>query len=323
MTQDFLDSLKKRIASERTLKESSLNAYVFNLDKLYRAMGRSGDMASLDFLEDTDAVHKALEDKKDSTKKNFYSSAVVGLMAMAKDRGVLAQHYRYKMDELKNTYLQNQRGQKKSEKQTKNWATVAELRKILRNLLKRIKQRGLFTQTEPLTPSQRDLVQMWVLGNLYIGDDSNPPLRNDYSMQVVSLAEYNDLGDDAKKKNNFLVVDGPRKKFFSLSKYKTESAYGTKRIPIGKKLNFVLNKWLKINRSGHLLVTRAGLPMRENAITKHLQKVFASTGKRIGSSMLRHIYISEKFPANLTQKEDTAALMAHSVTSQTMYAKKD
>jgi hypothetical protein len=143
MTQDFLDSLKQRIASERTLKESSLNAYVFNLDKLYRVMGRSGDMASLDFLEDTDAVHKALEDKKDSTKKNFYSSAVVGLMAMAKDRGVLAQHYRYKMDELQNAYLQNQRGQKKSEKQTKNWATLAELRKILRNLLKRIKQRGL------------------------------------------------------------------------------------------------------------------------------------------------------------------------------------
>ena len=73
MTQDFLDSLKKRIATERTLKESSLNAYVFNLDKLYRAMGRPGGMASLDFLEDTDAVHKALEDKKDSTKKNFYS----------------------------------------------------------------------------------------------------------------------------------------------------------------------------------------------------------------------------------------------------------
>ena len=164
---------------------------------------------------------------------------------------------------------------------------------------------------------------MWVLGNLYIGDDSNPPLRNDYAMRVVSLSQYNDLGDDARKKNNFLVVQGPRRKFFSLSKYKTEGSYGTKTIPVGKKLNYVLNKWLKINKSGHLLVTKAGLPMRESAITKHLQKVFAATGKRIGSSMLRHIYISEKFPANLGEKEDTAALMAHSVKTQTMYAKKD
>ena len=46
------------------------------------------------------------------------------------------------------------------------------------------------------------MLQQWVVGMIYIGDDKNPPLRNDITpMTVVSLnikcKDYRDLFDEA------------------------------------------------------------------------------------------------------------------------------
>jgi hypothetical protein len=110
--------------------------------------------------------------------------------------------------------------------------------------------------------------------------------------------------------------------FFELVDYKTESTYGVKKIEVGDTLRKVLNKWLKINPSGSLLLNLKGKPMTANDLSKFINLVFKPSGKKIGATMLRHIVISELFPARLEESEKTANLMLHSTNTQTLYSKK-
>jgi hypothetical protein len=68
------------------------------------------------------------------------------------------------------------------------------------------------------------------------------------------------------------------------------------------------------------LVFDDGKPLDQvNSITRVLNKVF---GKKVGSSMLRHIYVSGKYgDVNEEQKKD-AEMMGHSVDMARDYIKK-
>ena len=88
-------------------------------------------------------------------------------------------------------------------------------------------------------------------------------------------------------------------------------------------MNSALNIWLRFNTTGNLLLNSRKQPMTANGLTKFLQKTFEPTGKNISSSLIRHIFISEKFPAVNQEKEEVASKMGHSVSQQTLYSKKD
>ena len=55
---------------------------------------------------------------------------------------------------------------------------------------------------------------------------------------------------------------------------------------------------------------------KENGITRILNKIF---GKKVGSSMLRHIYLSSKY--NITEMKEDADAMGHSTKEQKDYLK--
>ena len=63
--------------------------------------------------------------------------------------------------------------------------------------------------------------------------------------------------------------------------------------------------------------------MTPNGLTKYLNKTFEPTGKKnISSTMLRHIYISEKLGGpTLKEKKALADKMGHSVATQEIYKK--
>jgi integrase len=70
-----------------------------------------------------------------------------------------------------------------------------------------------------------------------------------------------------------------------------------------------------------LLVGADGTPLTAvNVITRLLNRVF---GKKIGSSMLRHIYLSDKYKDTIDEMKTDAAAMGHSVGQQRAYVKKD
>jgi len=318
----FIEKLKKEIGEHRKLRASSINAYASNLNKLHKLMFDGEEISDLDFLKDRKKVMKTIEDKKLSTRKTYLAAIVVALMAFEKDEKLISP-YRDDMEALAKKFNDDMEKQKKSETQDKNWVSLAALRKVMRKYRNELNEKGIFKKEyDDLTNKEFDLLQKWIVASLYILDD-NPPLRNNYIMNVISNKDYEKLSEKEKEERNYTVVKSRNNKFFSLGNYKTSGKYGTKIIPVGKKLNSALNIWLKFNKTGHLLLNSKREPMTANGLTKYLQKTFSPTGKNISSSMIRHIFISEKFPAQNAEKEEVAEKMGHSVEQQTLYSKKD
>tara|TARA_R110000803_G_scaffold124302_1_gene192104 strand:+ start:13116 stop:14081 length:966 start_codon:yes stop_codon:yes gene_type:complete len=319
----FIEDLKKEIGEKRKLRESSIKVYVSNIKKLHSLMFDDEELKDLDFLKDKTKVMETIKDKKLSTRKTYLASIVVSLMALDKDK-TLIKYYRDKMEELAKDFSKEMGEQKKSEVQDKNWVSLEALRKVMRKYRNELNDKGIFKKSmEELTNKEFELLQKWVVASLYILDE-NPPLRNNYIMEIISNKDYSNFSDEEKAADNYLVIKSRNSKEFSLGDYKTSAKYGTQTIPVGKKLNSVLNIWLNINKTGHLLLNTKKDPMTANGLTKFLQKTFEPTGKKnISSSMIRHIFISDKFPAVNDEKAAVAKQMLHSVDQQTDYAKKD
>jgi len=325
---EFKEKLKNAIKEERKIKESTLNAYVFNLSKLSKLLHGDEVVKSLDFLKDKKKVEEVLEDKKLSTRKTYYAAIIVGLMAMDEkfDKKLLTE-YRNDMEDMADTYNNEMKEQKLSETQEDNWTTLEKLREVVKGYKSELTAKGVFRKDEKddLSKKELELLQKWVVGSLYVAEDDNPPLRLEYGdMKVIPWSQYNRMEQSEQEKDNYLVVRSRNNKAFSLGDYKTKGKYGIKIIPVGKKLNSVLNVWLKYHDgTDGLLVNNKGGAMSRNGLTKFLNKVFEPTGKKnISASMLRHIYLTEKFPAINDEREKVAGKMGHSVAQQVEYSKK-
>ena len=319
-----MDTLKRAIDEKRNIKPNSLNAYVISISKLHKATEGDGEFKNLDFLKDVDEVKDFLSSLKLSTQKNYLASIIVSLDAM-NTKGKyddLIKEYREILDETHNKYVEDYENGEKSESQKKNWASMKELRKVMAMYLRDIKERELFSKEE-LNKKQMALVQKWVIANLFLNDE-NPPTRLDYSpMEIISKGEYDKLDEEERKENNYLVVVSRNNKFFSFNEYKTAGKYGENQVKVGKKLNSVLNIWLKYNKTDSLLLNSQGNPMSANGLGKEIKKVFEPTGKNISVNMLRHIFISEKYPKEkLDEKAEDAKKMGHSKQMQEKYSKK-
>ena len=317
-----MDELKQKIMASRKLREASIKTYLVNIKKLHQRMGKEGDVTSLDFLKDYDAVMRTIKDTKLSSRKTALASIVVALSAYGDKYDAVLKKYRDDMYSDAAEYKKVIEGQRKSEREDKNWTSLKRLKSVLARMKKDLQERGVFKRDE-LSRKEMGTLQQWVVGMIYIGDDKNPPLRNDITpITVIDLKDYRDLSEEALTKNH-LVVQSRNKKFFSLGEYKTAGKYGLKRIDLGGRLNSVMNIWLKYNRSKSLINNSKGEPMSPNGLTKLLNKTFESTGKNIGSTLLRHIYITEKFPPTdtLNEKQAVADKMGHSTATQELYKK--
>jgi len=294
------------------------------MSKLHKATEGDGDFKNLDFLKDIDEIKEFLSKLKLSTQKNYLAAIIVSLDAMneRKKYDDLIQEYRTVLDDTHNKYVEDYENGEKSDTQKKNWASMASLKKVMNGYLRDIKERELLSKDE-LNKKQMALMQKWVIANLFLNEE-NPPTRLDYApMEIISKSEYDKLDEEEKKENNYLVIVSRNNKFFSFNEYKTSGKYGENEVKVGKKLNSVLNIWLKFNKTDSLLLNSKQEPMSANGLGKEIKKVFEPTGKNISVNMLRHIFISEKYPKDkLDEKATDAKKMGHSVDMQEKYSKK-
>jgi len=318
---NFNNDVSKKILKKRDIKPSSLKAYLLNLQKIMKLMDLTPSVENLDkALNNFSKTMEVLKDKKPSTIRNYLASIVVYLSLDEKNNEIVAK-YREQMDKFQKENNEQIANNQKTDSQKKNWATMDELKNVLKKYKKELDLKGSLKKEE-LSKKEFDLLQKWVVGNLYIGDKSNPPLRNDYSMNIISEMEYNKLSEEDKKKINYLVVKNKSNKYFSLGEYKTSDKFGIKIIKVGPKLNKVLNIWLKYNKSKYLILNSKGEKISPNSLTKLLIKTFEPTGKKISSSMIRHIFITERFPPQTKEKQELANDMLHSKQMQTeVYSK--
>lgn len=323
--RDF-EKLKDAIDASRNIRAITLSQYMTSINKVFKSVFGEEAKPTGDLIswadEHFDEVMEYLDEGgfKDTTVKSYIGSLLVALETMNKngkyDDAITEYHEVF--DDLRKRVDRHYKQGKKTEKEEKNWTSVEDLQKALRKMKRELDDREVFKK-DRLTKSDFQLLQKWVVGNLYIGDpENNPPLRLDYAgMEIIDVEDYRKLTTDEKEEKNWLVIYNRNKKKFVLNNYKTSAKYGQREIEVGKKLNTVLNVWLKFNGSDYLILNNKSEAMSSNQLGKYVPEVFESTGKRLSANMLRHIWISEKFPKRETdERKDVADKMLHSVNTQ-------
>ncbi|MBC8398846.1 MAG: hypothetical protein H8E16_17320 [Flavobacteriales bacterium] len=321
-----MDNLKEAIDKKRNIKPNSLNAYLISIKKIHNAIfGDNKEIANINFLKDETKVLEAIKDLKLTTQKNYLSAIIVSLDSM-NEKGKYdneLKEYREYLETVNKSYYEQLSKNEKTDDQDSNWVSLKELRKVMNGYKADLTDRNVFKK-EALTKKQFDIMQKWVVANLYVGSDDNPPIRLDYGdMAIIKNADYEKLSDDDLDENNYLVIKSRNSKFFHFADYKTKKSQGIKKIPVGRVLNSVLNIWLKFNDEPYLLVDSHGTKMTSNQLSKFIVKVFEPTGKKVNGNLIRHVYISEKFPVEKNkEKAEVASKMGHSEKTQATYAKK-
>lgn len=292
---------------EKGLADSSIKLYVRQLEKLQDG----SPLKTLAFLKNTDDIMQKLNDYKDNTKKLYLSAIVTTLDAIHVKKPAHFNFYQEKLNILKKEYNDKDKNVK-SDAETANWVEFSEIEKMLDEWIGKCN----FTKKK-ITASEFETLQKTFILSLYV---LLPPRRNmDYlkCLIVDNLPEHQD--------SNFLVLD---KSEFVFHKFKT-AKNGSQVVSFKDNDKFVqiLNLYLKYHpvkdKVKPLLVNFEGKPfVHVNSITRVLNKMF---GKKIGSSMLRKIYISYKFGDQLDKIKEmnqTAKDMGHSsATAQSVYLK--
>ena len=309
--------LFEKIKASRDIKNKSIASYITSLKKIHEKLETSIDFDNLDWLKPINKVVTILNELKLTTRKNYTNAIIVALMTDSDKYKDTLTAYKEYLATILTDYNEMVATQTKSKKETDNWISMADLKKIVAKHKRSIKELGL-DQKDSWNKSEKQLYQMYMVGVLYT---EYPPLRNDYSnMDIISENDFKKL---KKKENNFLVIISRNKKYFSLSSYKTEKQYGDKILEIDSKLNTIINKWLVHNTTGFFLVNSKNTSLSDNSLTKLLNKIFSFSKKKISSTLIRHIYLTEKYSNTQAQMEADASEMGHSVqTQQNIYVKK-
>jgi hypothetical protein len=256
-----------------------------------------------------------LETYADSTKKGILA-AIVSILSLFKDKATYKSIYKHfydlmmaKSKEVKEA--ESARAGEKSEKQQKNWSSWEEVKKTEEELYKEAAE--LMNKKHLTAPEAEKLLQCVVL-SLYT---KIQPRRNQDYLNMLVVKKWS---EDMSADHNYLDLTGNQ---FVFNKYKTAKKYGVQKIAIPSDLLDILVPYLKHNplwkeSKGKVavpfLVSPGGVPITAlNGITRILNKIF---GKKIGSSMLRTIFLTDKYSDLKEEQEADSRAMGHSVALQ-------
>ena len=298
----FEEELKDRLI-KKGLSESSVKLYM----KILSNLNDKKDIKNMRFLLKPSIILDKIKDYKDTTKRNIIICIVSTLKML--DSPLYQQYYDIMIDMTKK--LNEKPKQEKTEQQKKNWIEWKEVEEKFKEL-----QNSKISKK--ITEAQYDNLLNTVILSLYV---LIQPRRNqDYlNMEITNNSNTED------KDKNYLDL---KKEQFIFNDYKTSKKYGQQIIEIPKELLEVLKKYIKCHPHKMLLkkenipflVYFDGKPLKSiNSITRILNKIF---NKKIGSSMLRHIFLSSKYGNILDEQKNDAIAMAHSTATQKDYIKK-
>jgi hypothetical protein len=173
-----------------------------------------------------------------------------------------------------------------------------------------------FANKKSITNDQFNILLQFMILSLYT---LTPPRRNqDYQQMIVIKKFVPEMTAD-----NYLDVS---KKRFIFNNYKTSKVYKQKIEDIPANLWNIIKIYLRLKpKTESFLCNCEGKPLPHvNSITLILNKIF---GKRVGVSMLRNIFLSDKYkqlqPILDQLKDDTDAMGTSVKTSLNNYIKKD
>lgn len=330
-----MENLKVKMMKERNIGNKTADLYLRNLRILKKKFDGEKFDGNLDWLDKYDEVKEILMKEKANTRKTRLASIVVALKLDDDNKKLIEQYSDLMYSSIKeyNNFIKKN---KKSDYQKENWASLEDLKNVWNVLKREVYADNLHKPSKKIADkSEKEILQKWLVASLYI---LTKPRRNrDYAlMKVIKEDDYKKLTDNERDSNNYLVFKNNRDMYFSIGDFKTnnyqengkmkKTGIDIEKIPT--KLKQVIRMWRKFNPDkDHLITNNRGKRMSANSLTKYLMKIFSKTGKKkISSTMLRHIFITEnpklkEYRKHKKEAQKIADSMGHSLEEQQNYAK--
>jgi hypothetical protein len=281
---EFLNNVFQQ--RDKPISDSSKKLYTRNLMKLNNDM----PITNFNFLKEPKHILNMIKDYKPTTQRS-YIIAICTVLKNSKNPNLYDMYFEI----LSNFNNQLKVRTDKSDSQKENWLSNDNISKISDDLKSKVVKKVR-------NKEDYNILLNYMVLSLY---NMHAPRRNiDYSLMKIS----NNMSDD---KFNYLDMD---KKQFIFNNYKTQGKYNSVILPIEDELMQVISLYIsnhpeksKLKNKTyniHFLKTFYNEDIiKSQDITRLLNKIF---GKSVGSSMLRNMYLSNKY-SNIIEnlKKDT------------------
>jgi hypothetical protein len=300
MNQQIADYIKSK---KPTITPSTLKTYECIIRNLYKNIfkpeGPKKDIKYelTKFNTDKDKVLKYLKDIESRKRKTLLSA----LVSITDDNA-----YRNLMiDDIKE-YNKEEAKQTKTKTQKENWVETDDLKELLNKFEHESKY--IYKKTEK-TMRDYQILQSYIILALFSGEYIPPRRALDYTdFKIKNI----DTEKDNYKYRNKLIFNT----------YKTAKTYGKQEVKVPKKLNDILNKWIKVNPTDYLLFDNNNNQLNSVMLNQRLNKI---TGKKAGVNQMRKTYLTGKYDKSIDTKEELnkdMKLMGSSVLQENIYIKK-
>ena len=300
------------ILDKKNITESSKKLYISN----FKRLNDGEPVKNFKFILDIEKIKNKIEHFKPNTRRNYIISITSLLNDLKKINekkyGKIYNEY-YKLLLELNSDLKDATSKTTNEKE--NWLSQEEIKNIHNSnmtILDEIKNKRIITEQQ-----YNKLLDLVIL-SLYT---LQPPRRNiDYmNMNVVKKYDKETHGET----ENFLDLFN---KQFIYNNYKTAGTYKTQKVNINDDLFNIIKVYLKYknikDNNVPFLTDYEGEPFIQiNSLTRKLNNIF---NQKIGSSMLRKLYLTDKYKDVIDNlKQDAKDMGTSSETIQNNYVKKD
>lgn len=300
--------IKESIIEKRpNLSQSSIKTYMSNINTTARDLQKELSTTT-DIIENYKEILEYLNKFTPIVRKTKLSAFIVALDEKEKNsdeiKTMLAEMRAQLYKDAEEVDSEDNK-QKLTKSQEKNYISWDEVMKIYEQL--RIEAEPLF-KLDNLTRKQFQRLQDFVLLSLYV---LTPPRRS------MDYTEFK-LRNFDKDKDNYMVTTG-RKKVPTLvfNTFKNAGKLGQQKLQISNQLRNIIMKWMDKNPHDYLLLGSKGASkITQPKLNLYLNNIF---GKNIGSSMLRHIYLTEKYSdVDLEELQETTAAIGNSLIDRTL-----
>ena len=306
---EFMLALQKRVMESRGVAETTATEYI----NMLKQLNGGNSYSNLGFLKKKEEVMGRIQGYADSTQKSMLG-ALVSVLSLEKDKPTYKAVYNFYYERMMEASKKSRATDtaEKTETQDKNWITWEEVMKKHAELQAEV---APLIKQKLLTPANWNAILSYVLLSLYT---LIPPRRNQDYQDLFIVKKWND--GMSKDKNYYDMATSK----FIFNKYKTAKSHGSQELDISDNapLKEVIALYIKLHPSKgkgemRFLVNPDGSALSSvNSITRILNKAF---GKHIGSSMLRHIYLSSKY--KIEEMKADAEAMGHTLSQQKEYLK--
>jgi integrase len=297
------EDLAKRIRDNRpNITNSSVQTYISLLSNMYYREHSRDEKIDMDFFKNEERIIDLLKDKTPQSRKTVLAAIVV-LNGSEHTYELLQKKMKADVADTKNEINE----QSKNKKQEDNWASYDSIKDLQQKYEDEAMK--LLTSKGKLSEPHLELITRFMMLSISSGKYFPPRRSEMIHIKVKNIDEKNDNYIDLS--NNEIVYN----------QYKTFKKYGQQRVKFPATFKAILKKYLAKMSEQTYLLEKMGKPFLATELSREMYKIF---GKKISTSMLRHIFLSSVYkdmPA-LNEMKVRAEEMAHDFNMALQYVKK-